>query len=106
DPRPGKLSVLLHGTNFQLKVWEALLQIGSSRIVSYSTLARMAGSPNAQRAVGSALAANRLAYLIPCHRVIRESGDVGEYRWGGQRKLAIQAWETARSTRQITARGE
>ena len=97
EPKPGKLHLLLHGTNFQIKVWEALLNIGSSRIVSYSTLARMAGSPNAQRAVGTALAANRIGFLIPCHRVIRESGEAGIYHWGTARKMAIQAWEAARA---------
>ena len=92
---PQKLHLLLRGTNFQIKVWEALMNIGSSRVVSYSTLARLAGSPKAQRAVGSALAANRIAYLIPCHRVIRESGDVGVYHWGSDRKAMMLAWEKA-----------
>lgn len=95
-PETGKLHLLLRGTNFQIKVWEALLNIGSSRLVSYSTLAGVVGSPKAQRAVGSAVAANRIGFLIPCHRVIRESGDVGQYRWGSNRKIAIQAWEAAR----------
>lgn len=92
---PQKLHLLLRGTNFQIKVWEALMNIGSSRVVSYSTLARLAGLPKAQRAVGSALAANRIAYLIPCHRVIRESGDVGVYHWGSERKAMMLAWEQA-----------
>jgi AraC family transcriptional regulator of adaptative response/methylated-DNA-[protein]-cysteine methyltransferase len=92
---PQKLHLLLRGTNFQIKVWEALLNIGSSKIVSYSTLAKLAGSSKAQRAVGSALAANRIAYLIPCHRVIRENGDVGVYRWGSNRKAMMLAWEKA-----------
>lgn len=96
EPKPGKLHLLLRGTNFQIKVWEALLSIGSSQLVSYSTLARIAGSPKSQRAVGSALAANKIGFLIPCHRVIRDSGDVGVYRWGSDRKIAIQAWEAAR----------
>lgn len=95
-PGAGKLHLLLRGTNFQIKVWEALLNIGSSQIVSYSALANLAGSPKAQRAVGTALAANDIAYLIPCHRVIRESGDVGIYRWGSDRKKAMLAWEAAR----------
>ncbi len=95
-PESGKLHLLLRGTNFQIKVWEALLNIGSSRLVSYRTLAGIAGSPKAQRSVGSAVAANRIGYLIPCHRVIRESGDVGEYHWGSDRKLAMQAWEASR----------
>ena len=97
-PQSGKLHLLLRGTNFQIKVWEALLNIGSARLVSYSALAGMTGTPKAQRAVGSALTANRIGFLIPCHRVIRGSGEVGHYRWGSERKLAMQAWEAGRSS--------
>ncbi len=100
EPVPGKLHLLLRGTNFQIKVWEALLRIGSSRLVSYRMLAGMVGSPKAHRAVGSAIAANRIGFLIPCHRVIRDSADVGQYRGGSDRKIAIQAWEAARSADQ------
>ena len=92
-PQRGTLHLVLRGTNFQLKVWEALLKIPPSRVVSYAQLAQMAGAPQAQRAVGSALAANTLAYLIPCHRVIRASGDFGVYRWGSPRKQALLVWE-------------
>jgi AraC family transcriptional regulator of adaptative response/methylated-DNA-[protein]-cysteine methyltransferase len=92
-PQPGRLHLLLRGTNFQIKVWEALLRLPPGRRVSYTQLAGLAGTPKAQRAVGSALAANAIAYLIPCHRVIRESGDSGQYRWGGERKAAMLAWE-------------
>ena len=95
--QPGKLHLLLRGTNFQIKVWEALLNIGSSQIISYRTLARMAGQPKAHRSVGSAMAANRIAYLVPCHRVIRGSGDISTYHWGTERKQAMQAWEAARN---------
>ena len=95
-PQPGRLHLLLRGTNFQLKVWEALLRLPPGRRVSYTQLAALAGTPKAQRAVGSALAANPIAYLIPCHRVIRESGDSGLYRWGGERKAAMLAWEAGR----------
>ncbi|MES9851983.1 MAG: methylated-DNA--[protein]-cysteine S-methyltransferase [Candidatus Thiodiazotropha sp. L084R] len=95
-PEPGKLHLLLRGTNFQVKVWEALLNIGTSRLISYSSLAQMAGSPKAQRAVGSALAENQIGYLIPCHRVIRGNGDTGIYRWGNDRKLAMLVWEAAK----------
>ncbi|MDX1336102.1 MAG: methylated-DNA--[protein]-cysteine S-methyltransferase [Gammaproteobacteria bacterium] len=91
-----KLHLLLNGTNFQIKVWEALLNIAPSELVSYDTLAKLAGSPAALRAVGSAMAANKIAYLIPCHRVIRKEGSFGNYRWGNERKLAIHAWEAAR----------
>lgn len=93
-PRP--LHILLRGTNFQLKVWEALLKVAPGQLVSYSQLATLAGSPKASRAVGSALARNSLGYLIPCHRVIRESGELGQFRWGTQRKQLMQAWEAAR----------
>ena len=96
--QPGRLHLVLRGTNFQLKVWEALLHLPPGRRVSYTQLAALAGSPRAQRAVGSALAANTLGYLIPCHRVIRESGDSGHYRWGDERKSAMLAWEAAAST--------
>lgn len=95
-PQPGRLHLLLRGTNFQLKVWEALLRLPPGRRVSYTQLAGLAGAPRAQRAVGSALAANQIAWLIPCHRVIRESGDSGQYRWGGERKAAMLAWEAGR----------
>ena len=94
-PQPGRLHLLLRGTNFQLKVWEALLRLPPGRRVSYTQLAALAGAPKAQRAVGSAMAANTIGYLIPCHRVIRESGDSGHYRWGDERKTAMLAWEAA-----------
>ncbi|HSL19004.1 MAG TPA: methylated-DNA--[protein]-cysteine S-methyltransferase [Methylomirabilota bacterium] len=90
------LSVLLAGTNFQLKVWEALLRIPAGRLCAYSDLAELMGRPTAARAVASAAAANRVAYLIPCHRVIRSLGDFGDYRWGPARKRAMAGWEAAR----------
>lgn len=89
------LRLLLRGTNFQLKVWEALLRIPAGRVVCYSDLARAIGQPKAARAVGSAVAANRIALLIPCHRVIRETGESGEYRWQPERKLAVLGHELA-----------
>lgn len=89
------LHLLLRGTNFQVKVWEALLTVPPGDAVSYRTLAGMTGNPRAQRAVGTALAHNRIALLIPCHRVIRESGDIGQYRWGSERKSALLAYESA-----------
>jgi AraC family transcriptional regulator of adaptative response/methylated-DNA-[protein]-cysteine methyltransferase len=95
-PEPGRLHLLLRGTNFQIKVWEALLRTPPATLVSYGQLAAAAGSPRAQRAVGSALAANPIAYLIPCHRVIRENGESGAYRWGTERKMALRAWELGR----------
>ncbi len=96
-PQAGALHLVLRGTNFQLKVWEALLRVESGALLSYRQLATLAGSPKASRAVGSALAANQIGYLIPCHRVIRETGEIGNYRWGSERKMAMQAWEAARS---------
>jgi AraC family transcriptional regulator of adaptative response/methylated-DNA-[protein]-cysteine methyltransferase len=89
----GRLHFLLRGTNFQVKVWEALLSLAPGELVSYQQLSALAGTGEAHRAVGSALARNRIAYLIPCHRVIRQSGDWGNYRWGLERKLAMHIWE-------------
>jgi len=96
-PQRGSLHLVLRGTNFQIKVWEALLKVEPSRMVSYTQLAQLVGTPRAQRAVGSALAANTIGYLIPCHRVIRESGDFGRYRWGSERKTAMLAWEAGQA---------
>ena len=98
------LHLLLRGTNFQIKVWEALLRIPAGEVISYRTLARMTGNPRAQRAVGTALAHNRIALLIPCHRVIRESGEVGQYRWGSERKTALIAYESAASSSHLPSR--
>lgn len=95
QPQQGPLHLVLKGTNFQLKVWEALLSTRPAELLSYTQIATLAGSPRAQRAVGSALAANRIGFLVPCHRVIRESGEIGQFRWGNTRKRALQAWESA-----------
>lgn len=95
DDRP--LTLFLRGTNFQLKVWEALLRIPEGGTVTYGELARYAGTPGAARAVGSALGRNPIAYVIPCHRVIRATGAIGGYRWGAARKRALLAWEGART---------
>lgn len=94
-PTRGRVHLVLRGTNFQIKVWEALIRLAPGELVSYAHLARQAGAPRAARAVGSALAANTIGYLIPCHRVIRESGESGMYRWGPERKLALIGWEAA-----------
>jgi AraC family transcriptional regulator of adaptative response/methylated-DNA-[protein]-cysteine methyltransferase len=91
------LSLLLMGTNFQLKVWHALLKIPSGAVVSYEELGGLIGAPAASRAVGTAVGRNRVAYLIPCHRVIRKTGVAGGYHWGEPRKQAILAWEAART---------
>ena len=89
------LQVMLKGTNFQIKVWEALLRIPEGTVVSYGALAETIGHPGAHRAVGTAVGQNPIAYLIPCHRVLRNSGEIGGYRWGTARKRAILAMEAA-----------
>jgi AraC family transcriptional regulator of adaptative response/methylated-DNA-[protein]-cysteine methyltransferase len=95
---PGGLSLHLKGTNFQLQVWEALLRIPPGAVTSYGRLARAMHRPGAARAVGSAVAMNPVAWLIPCHRVIREAGGLGGYRWGPIRKQTILAWEGAQKS--------
>ena len=89
------LSVVLHGTDLQLAVWRALIEIPSGVVTTYSRLAERVGKPTAVRAVASAIAANHLAHLIPCHRVIQTSGALGGYRWGLERKAALLARELA-----------
>ncbi len=91
------LSVLMRGTPFQIKVWEALLRIPSGKVISYGVLANRLGQPTAARAVGTACGANRVGFLIPCHRVIRETGAITGYRWGADRKHAMLAWEAAKA---------
>ncbi len=91
-----KLTLLLKGTNFQLNVWKALLNIPEGSLVSYDQIANHIGKPGASRAVGSAIGKNNIGYLIPCHRVINKVGAVGNYRWGSVRKKAIVGWEAAR----------
>lgn len=95
---PASITLYLKGTNFQLKVWQALLNIPPGNMVSYEEVALAIGSPGAKRAVGNAVGSNPIAFVIPCHRVIRKSGDFGDYRWGSTRKKAILAWEAARQT--------
>jgi AraC family transcriptional regulator of adaptative response/methylated-DNA-[protein]-cysteine methyltransferase len=94
DGEPVRLHV--EGTNFQVRVWEALLRVPFGALTSYEALAAHAGRPAATRAVASAVARNPVGYLIPCHRVIRKLGVMGGYRWGPARKKAILAWEAAR----------
>lgn len=89
------LNVHLRGTNFQLKVWEALLQIPAGDVTTYAGIASRIGNPNATRAVGTAVGHNPIAVLIPCHRVIRKVGDFGNYRYGALRKKALLAREFA-----------
>ncbi|MCC6605338.1 MAG: methylated-DNA--[protein]-cysteine S-methyltransferase [Anaerolineae bacterium] len=90
------LPLYLKGTNFQIQVWQALLKIPAGTAVAYGTVAQMIGNPKASRAVGSATGSNPIGFLIPCHRVIRQAGGLGDYRWGSRRKKAILGWESAR----------
>ncbi len=87
------LRALVRGTAFQLRVWRALLRIPPGALISYGRLAAALGAPGAARAVGGAVGDNSIAYLIPCHRVIRETGAAGGYRWGVERKRVMLAWE-------------
>ncbi|HUJ53953.1 MAG TPA: methylated-DNA--[protein]-cysteine S-methyltransferase, partial [Steroidobacteraceae bacterium] len=91
NPVPLKLAV--KGTNFQLKVWEGLIELGASGPTTYEALARAAAAESAPRAVGNAVAANPVAWLIPCHNVLRKNGALGGYRWGPDRKRAMLAWQ-------------
>lgn len=91
------LSVHLRGTNFQIKVWEALMRIPSGTMVSYEDIALSIGMPKAARAVSNAVARNPIPVIIPCHRVIRKMGAFGGYRWGTARKKALLGWEAAHS---------
>lgn len=95
----GPLRVFLSGTPFQLKVWEALLRIPPGALVAYDDIAARIGKPGAARAVGGAVGANLIAYLIPCHRVIQRSGKFGDYRWGGACKRLIIGAEGALADR-------
>jgi len=85
----------LKGTPFQLKVWDALLRIPMGGLETYGSLAKEIQLPNASRAVGSAVGGNPVAFLIPCHRVIRSTGEFGQYHWGSTRKTAMIGWEAA-----------
>ncbi len=97
DRQRGELRCLVRGTNFQVQVWRALLRIPAGTAVSYGDLARRLDRPRAHRAVGSAVARNALAVLIPCHRVLRSDGALGGYRWGTDRKRALLALEVGRA---------
>ena len=88
-----ELALMVQGSNFQIKVWESLMKIPPGRLCSYGQLANAIGHPKSSRAVANAIGANPIAYLIPCHRVIRSTGALGGYRWGLERKQILQAWE-------------
>jgi AraC family transcriptional regulator of adaptative response/methylated-DNA-[protein]-cysteine methyltransferase len=87
----------LRGSAFQLKVWEALLEIPEGTHATYGQIARLVGHPGAARAVGTAIGGNPIAYIIPCHRVIRQAGELGGYRWGAMTKRAIIGYESVSS---------
>lgn len=89
------LNLYVKGTNFQIQVWRALLSIPFGGITTYQRLAAAMGRPTAARAVGNALGSNPVGYLIPCHRVIRESGELGGFRWGLRRKTVLLGWEAS-----------
>jgi AraC family transcriptional regulator of adaptative response/methylated-DNA-[protein]-cysteine methyltransferase len=91
------LALLVKGSNFQVRVWRALLELPFGSVTTYGQIAARIGAPGSARAVGNAVGANPIAWLIPCHRVIRESGLLGGYRWGPDRKAAMLGWEAARS---------
>ena len=93
----GQLDIHMIGAPFQIKVWEALLQIPSGHVTTYSEIARVVGNPKAVRAVGTAVGRNPISWLIPCHRALRKSGALGGYHWGLPVKRALLAWEGARA---------
>ena len=96
-----QIKLHLKGTPFQLKIWEALLKIPEGNLQSYSNIADSINKPSAQRAVGTAIGSNPVGFIIPCHRVIKSVGGIGEYRWGTERKMAIIGWEAARTSYEI-----
>jgi AraC family transcriptional regulator of adaptative response/methylated-DNA-[protein]-cysteine methyltransferase len=91
-----EIKLHLKGTDFQIKVWETLLQVPSGGFTTYGNLATKAGHTGASRAVGTAVGNNPVAFLIPCHRVIKSTGEIGQYHWGATRKNAIIGWEASR----------
>lgn len=91
-----QIKLHLKGTDFQLKVWEALLKIPKGKLTTYGHIAQQIKKPSAARAVGSAIGDNPVAFLIPCHRVIQSNGILGQYHWGSPRKAAIIGWEAAK----------
>jgi AraC family transcriptional regulator of adaptative response/methylated-DNA-[protein]-cysteine methyltransferase len=94
----GEIKLHLKASPFQIKVWETLLKVPAGALTTYSGLAEKAGYAGASRAVGTAVASNPVAFLIPCHRVIRSTGEFGQYHWGSTRKSAIIGWEAAKNS--------
>ena len=93
EKNPAPLHLILNGTNFQIKVWEALIKIPMGAVVSYESVAAHIGMPKASRAVGNAVGSNPVSFIIPCHRVIRKTAEFGNYGGGVARKMAILGWE-------------
>lgn len=92
-----EIKLHLKGTSFQLKVWEALLKIPKGNLSTYGEIAKHIDKPKASRAVGTAIGNNPIAFLIPCHRVIQSTGNIGGYRWGNTRKIAMIGWEASKT---------
>lgn len=101
DRSRSRLNLYIRGTNFQLKVWEALMRIPPGCMVSYEDVAYIAGRPDAVRAAASAVARNPVSYIIPCHRVIRKMGVINDYRWGRDKKMAILGRELSETDETI-----
>ncbi|MEM8776520.1 MAG: methylated-DNA--[protein]-cysteine S-methyltransferase [Pseudomonadota bacterium] len=97
DQAQEKTPLYLIGAPFQIKVWEALLNVPSGHVTTYSEIAQSVGNPKAVRAVGTAVGRNPISFLIPCHRALRKSGALGGYHWGLPVKRALLAWESARA---------
>jgi AraC family transcriptional regulator of adaptative response/methylated-DNA-[protein]-cysteine methyltransferase len=95
--RAATLPLAVCGTNFQVQVWRALLELDAGTTVTYGKLAQKLDRPNGARAIGNAVGANPIAWVIPCHRVLREGGELGGYRWGASRKQMIRRWEGLRA---------
>ncbi len=100
-PTKNKITLHVKGSPFRLKVWNALLSIPEGQLTTYQNISKSIQSPGASRAVGSAIGANPVAYLIPCHRVIRNDGDLGGYMWGPDRKCVLIAWEKNKNQRKM-----
>jgi len=90
------LRIVLIGTDFEVRVWETLLEIPLGRAMTYSAIAAKLGASKAARAVGAAVGKNPLSFVVPCHRVLGKSGDITGYHWGLTRKRAMLGWETGR----------
>jgi AraC family transcriptional regulator, regulatory protein of adaptative response / methylated-DNA-[protein]-cysteine methyltransferase len=99
--KPEKIKLHLKGTQFQLKVWEALLKIPEGKLSTYGAVANAIGKRSAARAVGTAIGDNPVAFIIPCHRVIQASGVIGNYMWGKDRKIALIGWEAAQADKPV-----